>query len=69
MDVRVFANPDRKGLMTGMLRNSIARYARDSGKVSAATVEQWLSNVEQALKTGRFLFLLPQFQVSGRKPA
>ena len=69
VEVRVFASPDRKGLMTGMLRNSLARYARDSGQVSAATVEQWLADVDQALKAGRYLFLLPQFLVSGRKPA
>jgi ubiquinone/menaquinone biosynthesis C-methylase UbiE len=67
VDVKVFASPDRKGLMVGMLRNSIARYARDSGQVPASTVEQWLSDVEEALKTGRYLFMLPQFVVSGKK--
>jgi ubiquinone/menaquinone biosynthesis C-methylase UbiE len=69
VEVRVFASPDRKGLMAGMLRNSIARYAVDSGQVPATSVEHWLSEVEQALRTGRYLFLLPQFVVSGRKPA
>lgn len=69
VDVKVFASPDRKGLMAGMLRNSIARYAADSGRVSASVVQQWLSEVEQALGAGRYLLLLPQFVVSGRKPA
>jgi ubiquinone/menaquinone biosynthesis C-methylase UbiE len=69
VEIRVFANPDRKGLMAGMLRNSIARYARDSGKVSAAAVAQWLADLERALQSGRYLFLLPQFLVSGRKSA
>ena len=68
VEVKVFANPDRRGLMAGMLRNSIARYALDSHKVPASTVQQWLSDVEQALQAGRYLFLLPQFLVSGRKP-
>jgi ubiquinone/menaquinone biosynthesis C-methylase UbiE len=69
VEVRVFASPDRKGYMAGMLRNSIARYAIDAGSVAASDVTQWLSEVEQALETGRYLFLLPQFAVSGRKPA
>jgi ubiquinone/menaquinone biosynthesis C-methylase UbiE len=68
IDVKVFASPDRKGLMAGMLRNSMARYALDSGQVPAPMVEQWLSDIERALKAGRYLFLLPQFVVSGRKP-
>jgi hypothetical protein len=29
----------------------------------------WLSDEEQALKGGCYLFLLPQFLASGRKPA
>lgn len=69
VDVKVFASPDRKGLMAGMLRNSIARYAVDSGQVSASVVKQWLSTVERALGAGRYLLLLPQFVVSGRKTA
>ncbi len=69
VDVRVFASPDRKGFMAGMLRNSIARYAVDSGQVSASVVKQWLAEVDAALGAGRYLFLLPQFVVSGRKPA
>ncbi len=69
VDVKVFASPDRKGLMTGMLRNSIARYALDSGQVSGAAVQQWLAAIERALGSGRYLMLLPQFVVSGRKPA
>ena len=67
--LRVFANPDRRGLMAGMLRNSIARYALDSHKVSASTVQQWLRTSNGRFKAGRYLFLLPQFLVSGRKPA
>ncbi len=69
VEVKVFASPDRKGLMAGMLRNSIARYAADSGQVSAAEVKRWLAELEQALAAGRYLFLLPQFVVSGRRPA
>ncbi len=68
VDVKVFASPDRKGLMAGMLRNSIARYAVDSGQVSSSAVQQWLSAFEQAVAAGRYLMLLPQFVVSGRKP-
>ncbi len=67
IDVKVFTSPDRKGLMAGMLRNSIARYAVDSGQVSSSAVQQWLSAFEQALAAGHYLMLLPQFVVSGRK--
>jgi ubiquinone/menaquinone biosynthesis C-methylase UbiE len=67
VEVKVFASPDRKGLMAGMLRNSIARYAVDSGKVSAAEVQQWLAELDRAQAEGRYLFLLPQFVVSGRR--
>ncbi len=69
IDVKVFASPDRKVLMAGMLRNSIARYAVDSGKVSAADVQRWLAELDQAQAEGRYLFLLPQFVVCGRRPA
>ncbi len=67
IDVKVFASPDRKGLMAGMLRNSLARYAIDSGKVTPSEVKRWLAALDDAIGAGRYLFLLPQFVVSGRR--
>ena len=68
VEVRVFANPDRKGFLAGMLRSNIGRYALDSGRVARAEMDEWLSDVEHALANQRFFCMLPQFVVSGRKP-
>jgi hypothetical protein len=50
-----------------MLRASIARYARDSGRASASEVESWLRGVERSIEKQEFMFVLPQFVARGTK--
>lgn len=64
----VLAGADTAGRSLPMLKSSIARYARDSGRVSEAEVERWLGSVDRAVASGRFFFVLPQFVVRGTKP-
>ncbi|HZO81291.1 MAG TPA: methyltransferase domain-containing protein [Candidatus Binataceae bacterium] len=65
--VSVFASADTRGHLAVMLRQSLARYARDSGAVSAAEVERWLGAVDEAIAAGEYLFMLPQFVARGMK--
>ncbi|MGH7248964.1 MAG: methyltransferase domain-containing protein, partial [Pseudomonadota bacterium] len=64
----VLAGADIAGRSLPMLKSSLARYARDSGRVSASEVERWLGSIDQAIAGGRFFFVLPQFIVRGTKP-
>jgi len=68
-DVRaeIIAGADLAGRSLPMLKASFARYARDSGQVSAEDVARWVQMVEAAIAHGRFLFVLPQFVVRGMK--
>lgn len=66
--VSVFARPDTTGARVTMMRQSLARYARDSGAVSAAEVERWLGEIDAAAASGQYLFMLPQFVARGVKP-
>jgi ubiquinone/menaquinone biosynthesis C-methylase UbiE len=59
--VSIFASADTTGQRATMLRQSLARYARDSGEVSAAEIERWLGAVDEAIASGEYLFMLPQF--------
>lgn len=65
--VQVFAGADTAGRTTPMLKESLARYARDSGRVPATDVDAWLADIDAAIANGRYLFLLPQFVVRGIK--
>jgi SAM-dependent methyltransferase len=65
--VEVFAGADTVGRSLPMLKASFARYAIDSGKISAAEVQRWLAAVDAAVAEKRFLFVLPQFVVRGVK--
>ena len=48
-----------------MLKASFARYARDSGKIAGAEVEGWFADIDRAVASGSFMFVLPQFVVRG----
>jgi SAM-dependent methyltransferase len=65
--VEIFSGGDTVGRSLPMLRASFARYALDSGRISAAEVERWLTAVNAAIAAGKFLFVLPQFVVRGVK--
>jgi ubiquinone/menaquinone biosynthesis C-methylase UbiE len=65
--VEIAAGADVMGRSLPMLRASISRYARDSGRVAAGEVERWLGAIDAAIERGRFMFALPQFLVRGIK--
>ncbi len=68
VSVEIMAGADTVGRSLPMLKSSLSRYARDSGRVSSAEVERWLGAIDQAVSSGRFFFALPQFVVRGIKP-
>jgi ubiquinone/menaquinone biosynthesis C-methylase UbiE len=65
--VEVYSGADTVGRSLPMLKSSFARYARDSGKIAAAEVEQWFADIDRAVAQGSFLFVLPQFVARGIK--
>jgi len=46
---------------------SLAQYARDSGRFTAEKFAEWFRDIDKAIATGRYLFVLPQFVVRGVK--
>ncbi|MGH7933803.1 MAG: methyltransferase domain-containing protein [Candidatus Binataceae bacterium] len=65
--VDVLAAADTSGRRSAVLKVSLARYAKDSGKVSADEVEQWLRDIDEAVACGKFFFVLPQFVARGTR--
>lgn len=63
--VEIFAGADTTGRSLPMLKESLARYAIDSGSVAPSEVRQWLRDIDDAIEAGSFLFALPQFVVRG----
>jgi SAM-dependent methyltransferase len=64
--VAIMAGTDLRGAAVAMQRASFARYAIDAG-VAATEVAGWLQDIENAIARGRYLFVLPQFVVTGIK--
>lgn len=65
--VEVFAGADTTGRSSPMMRESLARYAIDSGAIEQSEVREWLRDIDGAIAAGRFLFVLPQFVARGIK--
>jgi len=65
--VKVLAGADTTGRTLPALRASFARYALDSGRIAASEIEQWLAQIDRAIESGTFLFMLPQFVASGTR--
>ena len=63
--VEIHAGADTVGRSLPMLKASFARYARDSGKIADAEIKRWFGEIDRAVATGSFLFVLPQFVVRG----
>lgn len=64
--VQVVTRPDTEGRLLPMIKN-MAGYARGGGKMSDAGVEDILSRIEQAIASGRYLALSPQFIVTATR--
>jgi len=66
IDVQVITRPDTDGRLLPMIKN-MAEYARSSGEIDHAGVENILSIVEQALSDKNYLALAPQFVVTAAR--
>jgi len=64
--VQVMANPDTTGGLRGVVYN-MASYARTSGRIDAAEIASFLSDVEQAVEAQTYFALLPQFLVTASR--
>ncbi len=67
VQVSIAANADTNGRLLGMVRN-MAKYALESGTLSAAEVSVVVEQVEKAHGNGSYLLVSPQFVVTGRAP-
>ncbi|MFY0691774.1 MAG: methyltransferase domain-containing protein [Paracoccaceae bacterium] len=66
--VSVFANPDLKGRLLGMVRN-MAKYAVESGELEIGKINEVVEQLERALVEKTYMLVSPQFVVTGRKPS
>jgi ubiquinone/menaquinone biosynthesis C-methylase UbiE len=62
--VRVLAGADTRGYAAPVLFN-MASYARESGRLSEATIEGVVADVRAAIESGTYLLVLPQFLATG----
>ena len=67
VEVDVRAGVDTTGRSLEVLRN-MASYAGAFDGMAEAEVAAMLAEAEAAVEGGRYLFCLPQFLVSGRRP-
>jgi len=64
VNVAVYASPDLSGRRAPIVRN-MADYAREFGQMDEAEIAAIEAEVEQAIADGSYLFILPQFVVTG----
>ena len=63
--VRLLTSPDTEGRLTGMIQ-TVADYARESGKLESGRIDAILRTVESALEQDTYLAISPQFVVTAR---
>ena len=61
--VQVVTRPDTDGRLLPMIK-TMAGYARDGGDMSDANIAETLSTIEQAIASGSYLAIAPQFVVT-----
>jgi len=64
--VQVLASTDTIGF-TRPTRQNLTSYARASGKANESDLQELLTDADRALEEQRWLALLPQFLVTGRR--
>ncbi|HTO08997.1 MAG TPA: methyltransferase domain-containing protein [Myxococcota bacterium] len=62
--LKIVATADTKGFTAAIVFNMLS-YARESGRLSAATLESLQADLKRSLADGSFLLILPQFLVTG----
>jgi ubiquinone/menaquinone biosynthesis C-methylase UbiE len=66
IEVQLVTRSDTEGRLLPMIQN-IAEYARGSGKIADAKVDEILLGIEQARADGSYRFLAPQFVVTATR--
>ncbi len=66
INVQIVTRPDTDGRLLPMIKN-MAGYARGSGQMSEAGIDDILATIEQALSEGTYLALAPQFVVTATR--
>nr|WP_302477867.1 methyltransferase domain-containing protein [Ruegeria arenilitoris] len=64
VQISIFANADVDGRLLGVVRN-MAKYAHESGTLTASKIDEIVEQVEQALVCGSYMLVSPQFVVTG----
>ena len=62
--IQVLAGPDTQGRAAPVLLH-MAKYARESGRLDAATIDRFVDDVRAAIEEGTYLLILPQFVATG----
>ncbi|MDX1711740.1 MAG: methyltransferase domain-containing protein [Rhodovibrionaceae bacterium] len=65
IEIQVLTWPDTEGRLSGMIQ-TVAEYAKESGKIEAARVDAMLETIQRAITEGAYLGLSPQFLVTAR---
>ncbi len=65
--VKVLPGADQSGRTAAVPRASFANYAAASGQIGNDEIQQWLADIDRAIKDGLYLFILPQFVARGVK--
>ena len=63
VDVRIVATPDRRGGSLAVMRNT-ASYVKALGRIPHAEMDSLIAELELAVESGGYLFVLPQFLVT-----
>ena len=66
--VAVVTGPDTKGRAAPILLN-MAKYARESERLPGVEIDEFVRDVENAIESGSYLLVLPQFLVTAVAPA
>jgi ubiquinone/menaquinone biosynthesis C-methylase UbiE len=63
ISIQVLTWPDTEGRLGGMIR-TVADYAKESGQIPSSRVDAILGRIEDAMGSGTYLGLSPQFMVT-----
>lgn len=62
--VQILASADTRGVFAPIVFN-MASYARESGRLDTAVIDQVLGDLQRGIAEGSYLLVLPQFLVTG----
>ncbi|MDH4077343.1 MAG: hypothetical protein OEW29_15550, partial [Acidimicrobiia bacterium] len=68
VEVRVTAATDTSGFMRGVIENMLG-YGLQFDRISQARADELRHTIDVAIEAGEYLMVLPQWWVTGTKPA